>query len=456
MHIKSSPVFGKNKVILRSTQRPVTPFGGLCVFFEFLHKIDFADAVNRFMPIKTVSPNAIEPSRIFASFLVSVVAGARRFAHTSIVRSDAVLLAMMGVNRFPCDDTIRNFFMKFGMGETQKFFEPLWRWMVKRVAIRAEGYSLDLDSTVFERYGKQEGALKGHNPKKHGRPSHHPILAVLAEAYFVLHAWMRSGNAGTARGVVEFLKETLALLPDGVFIRCLRADSGFFDNRLMGFLEERGLPYIVVARMTKTIKMKASGVKNWVRIDADYSVGEFRAKLHGWSVDRRFIVIRERIRESGSAVGRRLFDIPGYTFRVMVTSMSGEPSEIWRDYNKRGDMENRIKELKYDLAADDFCMRQFYATEAAFRSVLALFNLLGEFQRASGMGKWRQPATLRTEVFLCGAILGRKGHDLVVHLSESWGGLSRRNPLLEKVKAYIFPTSPKLDATPEIPAYAVA
>jgi hypothetical protein len=59
----------------------------------------------------------------------------------------------------------------------------------------------------------------------------------------------------------------------------------------------------------------------------------------------------------------------------MVTSMSGEPAEIWRDYNKRGDMENRIKELKYDLAADDFCVRQLYATDAAFRSVLALFNL---------------------------------------------------------------------------------
>ena len=33
-------------------------------------------------------------------------------------------------------------------------------------------------TTVFERYGKQEGSLKGHNPRKHGRPSHHPLLAV--------------------------------------------------------------------------------------------------------------------------------------------------------------------------------------------------------------------------------------------------------------------------------------
>jgi hypothetical protein len=59
---------------------------------------------------------------------------------------------------------------------------------------RREGYTLDLDSTVFERYGKQEGALNGHNPRKHGPPSHHPLLAVLGEAHFFLHRWLRSGG----------------------------------------------------------------------------------------------------------------------------------------------------------------------------------------------------------------------------------------------------------------------
>src|SRR5438876_12452854 len=72
---------------------------------------------------------------------------------------------------------------------------------MERLPEREGGYSLDLDSTVFERYGRQEGALKGPNPRKHGRPSHHPLLAVLAEAHFILHGWLRSGNCGTgARG----------------------------------------------------------------------------------------------------------------------------------------------------------------------------------------------------------------------------------------------------------------
>ena len=88
------------------------------------------------------------------------------------------------------------------------------------------------------------------------------------------------------------------------------------------------------------------------------------------------MVVRELIREGRDSVGRKLIDVPGYTFRIFVTSRGEAPEEIWRDYNQRADMENRIAELKHDLGADGFCLKQFFATEAAFRSVLLLFNLL--------------------------------------------------------------------------------
>jgi hypothetical protein len=41
-------------------------------------------------------------------------------------------------------------------------------------------------------------------------------------------------------------------------------------------------------------------------------------------------------------VGRKLIDVPGYTFRVFATSCTDFPEEIWRGYNRRADMENRI------------------------------------------------------------------------------------------------------------------
>jgi len=432
------------RLILRETKRAVTPFGGIAVFISFLEKIGLVKAIRQHMPIVLRSPNHIDPSSTFTAFVVSVLVGARRFAHASVLRADRALHALLGLERFPTDDTIRNLFRRFGMGQVQRLFEPLAEWQMQRLPPRPEGYTLDLDSTVFERYGQQEGSLKGHNPRKHGRPSHHPLLAVLNEAHFLLHGWLRSGNCGTSRGVEEFLKEALALWGQRAKIRLLRADSGFFDDKLLSFLEQRLLPYIVVAKLTPWVKRAAQRVEQWTPLDDEYAVGEFRLQLLGWSVERRFVVIREQVREGRDSVGRKLIDVPGYTFRIFVTSCADVPQEIWRDYNRRADMENRIAELKHDLGADGFCLKQFFATEAAFRAVLLLFNLLAEFQRAAGLPVYREPATIRTQVLTCGAILGRAGRRLVIHLSESWGGLRTRIPLLDNILNWQIPTSPKL------------
>jgi len=89
------------------------------------------------------------------------------------------------------------------------------------------------------------------------------------------------------------------------------------------------------------------------------------------------VVVRERLREEKRSPGRRLLEVPGYTFRLLITSCTGSPTELWREYNQRADVEKRIEELKYDLAADDFCLRQFFATEAVFCSILMLFNERG-------------------------------------------------------------------------------
>ncbi|MDE3178335.1 MAG: transposase [Acidobacteriota bacterium] len=218
------------------------------------------------------------------------------------------------------------------------------------------------------------------------------------------------------------------------------------DNRISG---GEVLSYIVVARLTRWLKQEAARVKEWRALDSVYAVGEFQLQLFGWDRARRFVVIREEIRESKPSLGRKLFDVPGYTFRIFVTNRPDAPEEIWRDYNQRACMEQRIEELKSDLAADDFCLREFFATEAAFLGILMLFNLLAEFQRATGMKGYRQPASLRAQVFLCGAILGRAGRRTVLHLSAAWGGLEKRNSLFDKLLAYLNPTSRKLDIQAE-------
>jgi hypothetical protein len=245
--------------------------------------------------------------------------------------------------------------------------------------------------------------------------------------------------------VVAFLQEALALLPEGTWIRTVRADSGFFDQALLEFLEARGLPYVIVARMTTTLKRRCAGINDWTVIDEYHDAGEFTLKLFGWSKERRFVVVRERERESKTAVGRRLIDVPGYTFRIWVTNRRDRALELWRDYNQRACIEQRIEELKHDLAADGFCLQPFFATESAFLAVLFTFNLLSLYQQqTTPESPYRQPGTLRTAVFLCGAVLGVMGRDAVVKLSTAWGGLAKHKPLVEATLNWLNAASPKL------------
>jgi hypothetical protein len=426
----------------------VTPFGGLSVFIEFLGRIGLVEQLASQAPYQPKSGNHYDPGQVLVGFILSVIAGAQRFAHTNQLRADRALHALLGMKRFPSDDTILNYFRRFSQAEVERFWRPMWRWLISRLPQLEKGFSLDLDSTIFSRHGaQQQGAARGYNPRRPGRLSHHPLLAVLAEANFVLHSWLRSGNAGASQGAAQFLNEALSLLGDQHRIRCVRADSGFYGDHFLSFLEERALPFIVVARLTSYLKSRLYQVSQWQAIDKIYGVTEFHFKLWNWKTERRFVVVREEVQTNKAAVGRKLLDLPGYVFRVFVTNRHDSPLEIWRDYNGRATVECRIDELKNELAADHFCLRSFFATESAFLAVVFGFNLLGEFQRAVDptLKTYKQPATLRFEVFTCGAILGRSGHHLILHMSKNWGGYSSRKPFFNSLLHWPPPTSPKFD-----------
>jgi hypothetical protein len=85
------------------------------------------------MPVPLRSPNAIAAEETFTAFLIAVLAGARRFAHTALLPADGAFHALLGVKRFPTDDTIRNFFKRFRQGLALQFYEPLWAWQLARV-----------------------------------------------------------------------------------------------------------------------------------------------------------------------------------------------------------------------------------------------------------------------------------------------------------------------------------
>jgi len=57
-------------------------------------------------------------------------------------------------------------------------------------------------------------------------------------------------------------------------------------------------------------------------------------------------------------------------------------SVIWRMYRGRADCENRIKELKYDFAAENVNMKGFWATATALNTIMLAYNLMSLLRQA--------------------------------------------------------------------------
>jgi len=179
---------------------------------------------------RTTSNNAIPLAHSLTAFLMSVVVGAQRFAHCEWLRADRVLHALLGLERFPSDDTSRNFFLRFSQAHIEAFWRPLWRWLLRLLKCPNGGFALDLDSTVFCREGQQEGARKGFNPRRKGRNSHHPAAGGAGQGAVHparLVAQRQHGRGARSRPVLAGSTGTPA---GGMWLRTVRPTAAFLTE----------------------------------------------------------------------------------------------------------------------------------------------------------------------------------------------------------------------------------
>lgn len=388
------------------SDKEVTAWGGMRMFKEYYDRTGIREELRR-MALPMPGSNAgFDPVIVMESFWMSVWIGGSRFAHTAAVRFDDALKKIFDWKRVPSISTFTRFFKKFGQSDVDRIFNQLNGWFFDQMPVRT--ITLDLDSTVLTRYGEQEGSLVGYNPKKPGRPSHHPLMAFVADLRMVAHCWLRSGNTGSSNGVRNFLAETMVILGKHR-IGLLRADAGFFDGEFMDDLEKQVLEYIIAARMNRTIKMKIQAIRNWIKVDGGIECGEFEYQAGPWAKPRRIAVIRQLVEERPQAGGKYLFDMHDYRYQAWVTNLRLPPPEVWRLYRQRADSENRIEELKYDFGVNGFCLQNFYATEASFRSVMVAYNLISLFRQVIlGVNFQHRLSTLRFKCFAIGSWIGKK------------------------------------------------
>lgn len=406
---------------IKFTDREVSAWGGLALMKRMLDSMAFRQAASVWDLPQPGSNRGYPPVQLIEQLLVSIWCGACRFAHLEVTRLDRTLTRLFGWTRVAGHKAIVRLFGRFDMLRHEKVQAQVYRWFFAKVSTLTR-ITLDMDSTVITRHGQQEGATRGYNPNKRGRLSHHPLLAFVAEARMVANFWLRPGDAHTANNVLQFLEATAHHLGDKI-IGLLRADSGFYAENVLNWLEEHTIDYIVSAKLTQALQAAILRDARWWVLETGLELAEIEYRAHGWEKPRRIVVVRQSVKRK-TAPGKTLSlfaddpDISGWRYGAMVTTLSLPVVEVWRCYRGRADCENRIKELKADFGLDSFNLSDFYATEAALGFAMLAYNLISLFRQVVMRAKV-QPTllTLHQQVLAVGASWHRDPERNILMLS---------------------------------------
>jgi hypothetical protein len=384
--------------------KAVSAWGGLRMMKELIDRTGISKFIETLPLPKRGSNRSYSAVAIVEGFWTSIWIGASRFAHSGWLRYDQIIKEIFQWREAPSQSTYSRFFNKFSWKLNNEIFVPLQQWFLANINIKS--ITVDFDSTVITRYGEQEGARVGYNAKKPGRASHHPLIAFLAETRMVINAWLRPGNTVAISNIKNFLEETDEILKN-IKVGLIRADSGFFAQVFLEYFEKAEKNYIVAAKIFGTIKQILQNDSGWISLKDGIEIKEFQHRAVGWKEGRRFIAVRKNIVKLPRATGKLLLfeesQLPSiYRYSVFVTNLDLSAEQIWNIYKDRGDAENRIKELKYDFAIDSFCMKNFWATEAAFRMIMVAYNLMSLFRQVILRDKAQ--ATLNTLKYKCFAL----------------------------------------------------
>jgi len=419
---------GEMKIVY--SDKKVTPFGGMKLLKDFIDKTDIVkdlESVNLPYPQSNAGYNPVD---IIQGFWLSIFTGASRYIHADWLRYDTTLQGIFDIKRLPSQATYSRFFHKFSWERNNEVFPKLQHAFLEQINVGA--LTIDLDSTVITRYGHQEGASKGYNPAKKGRNSHHPLIAFISQTKMVANAWMRPGNTSDLNNYTGFLNETFDEVLQNKEIGLVRADSGFYSNDFLKWFEERELNYIIAVKFYQNIKYQIGAIEQWTNISNGLDVCNLTFKPDNGE-ERRYIIVRKKTSKYPKSGGKLLFDEPTYRYSAYVTNLKLPVDQIYNIYNTRADCENRIKELKYDFGADNFCLKEFFATEASFRFIMMAYNVMALFKHQVLQSNM-QLKTLRAYCFAIGSWITNHSNQEVLNIALPVKRRAWMNGLFENIK----------------------
>jgi hypothetical protein len=223
---------------------------------------------------------------------------------------------------------------------------------------------LDMDSSVSETYGEQQGtAYNGH----FGCTCYHPLFC-FNQFGDVEHSMLREGNVHSAKDWRNVMEPVVARYRGRRLPRRFRADAAFAQPELYRFLEDEGYSYAirlpgndVLQREIEPLLTRPVGRPSNAPL---VRYADFSYQAQSWNRSRRVVAKVEWHKGE-------LFPRVGF----IVTNLTRPAKRVVRFYNQRGTAEQWIKEGKHAVKWTRLSCHDFVDNQVRLHLFVLAYNL---------------------------------------------------------------------------------
>jgi hypothetical protein len=380
------------KITFAGTRERLTSTSGLVAFARFLRKEGVDRQLRQFDQLKT-SPQLVYPMHAQMRLLLDAhVAGESRVFGVEALSADPLFVRLAG-GTVPSIDTIYRDLGRFDPVSIDLLESMMANWGLDRAALRGlREVNLDIDTTVEELHGDHEGGAIGYNPRCHGRPSYHPIVARLAELDTCIGALLRRGDTSFGKDDVETVRKLVRRVKEALTPKqelCVRIDAAGDCTDILSTIAEEKALFLTKARMTSDLVNAIAATKTWRTVDTDAmdepqtQVADIEFQRKEWvHRDLCVRVIAVRTKEPRSGKQLLLWPDSDYTVKAYLTNSDGDALDLSHRYEDRAGIETLIAEWKGGWGIAEQPCWGFDANHAAFLLKLLAHNLVRRFVAA--------------------------------------------------------------------------
>lgn len=407
-----------NKIEFKA--KNLTSNAGLFLMLENTKNNGIFEMIENDLTFESASVNKIKMNHV-KTMLSGHFIGIDKLERLKLLKNDPLVREFDISVKEP--ETVSRFLSNFSFKTTQMFREINFKVFKKLLSKSGlASITIDIDSSVINVEGHQEGATKGYNPKKLGNRCYNIQFAFCDELKAYVTGFVRSGNAYTANGAAELIKEIVATLKAQNLEIFFRMDSGYFDEEIIETIESLGCKYLIKAKAYATLvsQVTASSAVFLKGIDGR-ETAELLIKLDKWKKKRRFVVSRV-LKPEKERAQLSLLEGSEYDYFFFVTNTDLESEAVVLSYEKRGNAENYIKEAKYDMSVGHLLLKSFWANEAVFQMMMLSYNLflLFKFDYLDVSEYRQQIKTFRLKYVFLAAKIIKTARSVIMKLSSKY------------------------------------